>query len=352
MSLYAPVGTIQEDGGRTLLCYKWVITSFSAELNRTWNKVGDYIQSPAFLTKYPNVNEYISWNIRLHLKSPLHEGCYKFVVINSSKDDSRGAPRSRLSLLNSKNEKVLSLDKRAGESWLVKQDFLMGKENGILLDGNLTILCEVIVRPSAEEDLRYPSIEGSDALEYSRRIEVCDDLEKLLEDGMASDVTFIVDKQKFRLHKNILMVRSPVFRAMFAHDMQENAKNTVNIKDIKCEVFKEMLRFIYAGRVDGIGKIAGDLLAAADKYAIQGLTIMCEKFLCDNLSVRNVLEYLRLADLNNAEVLKTQAISFIMLNPGDFADNPEFEAFSNSYPELAFDILRSEMRKKAKTECK
>lgn len=59
--------------------------------------------------------------------------------------------------------------------------------------------------------------------------------------------------------------RSPVFAAMFEHEMEERKQNRVAITDVDHEVLKEMLRFIYTGKAPNLEKMADDLLAAADK---------------------------------------------------------------------------------------
>lgn len=62
--------------------------------------------------------------------------------------------------------------------------------------------------------------------------------------------------------------RSPVFAAMFEHEMEERKQNRVAITDVDHEVLKEMLRFIYTGKAPNLEKMADDLLAAADKVRI------------------------------------------------------------------------------------
>jgi BTB/POZ domain len=61
--------------------------------------------------------------------------------------------------------------------------------------------------------------------------------------------------------------RSPVFAAMFEHEMEERKQNRVAITDVDHEVLKEMLRFIYTGKAPNLDKMADDLLAAADKVS-------------------------------------------------------------------------------------
>ena len=102
-----------------------------------------------------------------------------------------------------------------------------------------------------------------------------------------------------------------MFAAMFEHEMEERKHNRVEISDVEPEVFREMLRFIYTGKASNLERMADDLLAAADKYALERLKVMCEEALCTNLSTENSAEVLILADLHSADQLKAQAIDFI-----------------------------------------
>lgn len=63
----------------------------------------------------------------------------------------------------------------------------------------------------------------------------------------------------------LFTARSPVFQAMFEHEMEERKHNRVDITDVDHEVLREMLRFIYTGKASNLEKMADDLLAAADK---------------------------------------------------------------------------------------
>ncbi|XP_020042350.1 speckle-type POZ protein-like isoform X4 [Castor canadensis] len=140
---------------------------------------------------------------------------------------------------------------------------------------------------------------------------LAEDLGNLWENTRFTDCSFFVRGQEFKAHKSVLAARSPVFNAMFEHEMEESKKNRVEINDLDPEVFKEMMRFVYTGKAPNLDKMADNLLAAADKYALERLKVMCEEALCSNLSVENVADTLVLADLHSAEQLKAQAIDFI-----------------------------------------
>lgn len=92
-----------------------------------------------------------------------------------------------------------------------------------------------------------------------------DDFGYLFESQKFSDVILCVIGKEFFAHKAILAARSPVFAAMFEHEMEEKKQNRVEITDMDPEVLKEMLKFIYTGKAPSIDKLDSDLLAAADK---------------------------------------------------------------------------------------
>ena len=92
------------------------------------------------------------------------------------------------------------------------------------------------------------------------------DLGKLLEEGLFSDIMLISGDHQFPVHKAILASRSPVFAGMFRHiEMEESKQGVVQIQDLEPEVLKEMLKFIYTGKVSQLETMADDLLSVADK---------------------------------------------------------------------------------------
>ncbi|XP_075916900.1 uncharacterized protein LOC116937546 isoform X1 [Petromyzon marinus] len=119
-------------------------------------------------------------------------------------------------------------------------------------------------------------------------------------------------------------------------------QNRVEINDVEPDVFKEMMRFVYTGRAPNLEKMADDLLAAADKYALERLKVMCENALCTNLSVENVAETLILADLHSAEQLKARAIDFIINSHAmDVMETAGWKSMVLSRPHLVADAFRA-----------
>ncbi|XP_022425347.1 speckle-type POZ protein-like isoform X5 [Phocoena sinus] len=230
-----------------------------------------------------------------------------------------------------------------GKDWgfkkFIRRDFLLDEANGLLPDDKLTLFCEHLQHclqkrrkhcTGLPKELPPPlpckwccrqvsvvqdsvNISGHTNTNTLKVPEcrLADDLGNLWENTRFTDCSFFVRGQEFKAHKSVLAARSPVFNAMFEHEMEESKKNRVEINDVDPEVFKEMMRFIYTGKAPNLDKMADNLLAAADKYALERLKVMCEEALCSNLSVENVADTLVLADLHSAEQLKAQAIDFI-----------------------------------------
>jgi len=107
-------------------------------------------------------------------------------------------------------------------------------------------------------------------------------------------------------------------------------------------VLQEMLRFIYTDKVENLEKIAGDLFqAAADKYALGRLMVMCEEVLC-TLVIENAAEIILIhADFHRTDQLKKQAIDFIKTHAKDVMDTVGFNSMVNSYPHLLVEVFRA-----------
>ena len=138
--------------------------------------------------------------------------------------------------------------------------------------------------------------------EYITDFNVCpgfSNLERFLEDQAMCDVTFLIDGQELRAHKIILAIRSPAFLAMFSHGFSEHKNNMARISDIRPEVFKALLRYIYNAEIHNMSEIASELLVAADKYLLEDLKLKCERFLIANITVEKANDLLQIAKKHN-----------------------------------------------------
>ncbi|XP_051173138.1 speckle-type POZ protein B-like [Leptopilina boulardi] len=151
-----------------------------------------------------------------------------------------------------------------------------------------------------------------------------------------SDVTFNIDNHNFPAHKIVLSSMSSVFEKMFSHQMKENITNIVVIEEIDGDVFKEMLRYIYMGKIENSKNVAYDLHELANKYDIPKLRLICQQYLENYLTVNNVISILQLADFHNSLNLKKKCIIFIQKH---FNEIGSMEAYKNLKHELLLELL-------------
>ncbi|KAF7104039.1 hypothetical protein CFC21_104967 [Triticum aestivum] len=147
-------------------------------------------------------------------------------------------------------------------------------------------------------------------------------LGELLQSKTGSDVTFLVSGESFLAHKNILAARSPVLMAEFFGSMRESSAQQVVIDDMEAEAFKAMLHFIYTDKVpefdweqEAAVTMAQHLLAAADRYGLGKLKVMCEDKLSGDLTIDTAGTTLALAEQHNCSDLKASCIEFILSSP-------------------------------------
>jgi speckle-type POZ protein len=167
---------------------------------------------------------------------------------------------------------------------------------------------------------------------------LADDFNDLLKSQMCNDVVITVDEVEFKVHKAILVARSPVFAAMFQHNSKKQQSSRVDVPDMEHDVFREMLQYIYTGKADNLDGMAAPLLAASDRYGLTHLKTSCEHFMIKQISVENAFEQLILADLHLASQLKETVIKFINRNTSAVVKTDGWKTLVASHPHLVREI--------------
>ncbi|XP_008442028.1 BTB/POZ and MATH domain-containing protein 4 isoform X2 [Cucumis melo] len=213
--------------------------------------------------------------------------------------------------------------KYRGSMWGYKRFFRRTSlETSVFLkDDCLKINCTVGVVVSGIDSSRLHSIHVPES-------DIGAHFGTLLENEEGSDITFNVSGEKFRAHKLVLAARSPVFENDFVNMMEED-NDEILITEMEPRVFKALLHFIYrdtlpeddefleasSSSVPSLpDSLPAKLLAAADKYDLPRLRLMCESVLCKDISVNSVSHILALADLYHAADLKSVCLKFTAEN--------------------------------------
>ncbi|KAL3678833.1 hypothetical protein R1sor_021789 [Riccia sorocarpa] len=174
----------------------------------------------------------------------------------------------------------------------------------------------------------------------------------LLDSGEGADVTFEVDGEIFQAHKLVLAARSPVFKAQLYGPLRDRNSGKIEIEDIEAPVFKAMLHFIYRDTLPDTHELTGSsssastlmaqhLLAAADRYGLDRLRLLCESKLCEEVSTDTVATTLALAEQHHASQLKAVCLKYAAANLAAVMQSDGFEYLKDSCPSLQSELLRT-----------
>lgn len=314
--------------------------------------VGDRFISSVFSTKHADTT--VKWRLWLYPKSNQENNQNYLSIYLEYIGEGSVTVQAAFNILNIEDQSIHKLMKRrrlfktgsnSGFSQFVKRDFILDKNNHALKNDTLRILCEIDFNSTSifgvSSSIENENVTEKEYKESNYRLQEFDDFEKLLESEAFSDITFVVEEKKIHAHKAILVSRSPVFQVMLQCYTKESQDNTLEISGMKYEVMKELLRFMYVGRVNDIDKQATELLKAADKYSVAGLKAMCETVLYKSLTIDNALEYLNLAAMCDAIMMKSRVIEFIASNLKDIVEKPEFELFGDLDSNIICEVVRA-----------
>jgi speckle-type POZ protein len=165
-------------------------------------------------------------------------------------------------------------------------------------------------------------------------------LDGLFNSMQFSDVILNIRGREFPAHKNILAARSEVFAAMFKHPMREQSTYQIKMEDIEPEVFQELLRFIYTGRVRTatMESMAAGLFIAADKYFLDELKMKCENYMIHHMSPDNCIVLLLHGDLQNPAKPLKEAAKFLRHFPHEVMATERWNKMKQENPAVLFDI--------------
>lgn len=235
--------------------------------------------------------------------------------------------------------------KWAGYNSFIQKRDLMDKTKKFLPNDQLTIVTEIIINDGFMNITGQRSLINQNLSNYYH----AENFMMLLENEMFSDVRLALGEYEFPAHKAILAASSPVFLAEFEKDYNKN-RSIIEMKDIiSPEVFKEVLQFLYTGKVENIEKLAKEILPVANDCQIKQLQVMCEDALYQTLNDDNAVDYFSLADKYNAKDLKSQAFNYITANAPNVVNTPGFKSMEASDPHPILKIFRALMENKYST---
>ncbi|KAK1686191.1 hypothetical protein QYE76_047039 [Lolium multiflorum] len=136
----------------------------------------------------------------------------------------------------------------------------------LLQDDCLVIECDLTV-------FKEPLIVDESAGLQMPPSNLSENLGNLLKTGEEADVTFEIEGEIFPVHKIVLAMRSPVFKAQLYGPMRDKTIQKITVEDMQPAVFSAFLHFIYTDLLPSMEDLDDDekkemvkhLLVAADR---------------------------------------------------------------------------------------
>ncbi|CAL1279665.1 unnamed protein product [Larinioides sclopetarius] len=155
-----------------------------------------------------------------------------------------------------------------------------------------------------------------------------------------TDIELVVGGRAIRAHKFVLQARSPVFRNMFEHELEETTAGTIQIDDVDYTALQALIWYLYTAAVLKLPyDDLCDLYEAADKYQVSSLQKQCSEILKSSLSSDTACRVLVLADMHNDSFLRQQAVDYILRNFAEVRATEDWELTMRSHQRVASDVL-------------
>ncbi|XP_045170168.2 kelch-like protein 40 isoform X2 [Mercenaria mercenaria] len=162
-----------------------------------------------------------------------------------------------------------------------------------------------------------------------------ENLNKLYENQVLTDVTLKVDNVRIDCHRNVLAAASPYFRAMFVNPVKERDEKVIEIYNIPSYVLGAVIGYIYTGSIQLTNENVQDFLMTATMLELTHLIENCANYMTHEVCMENCVEMLTFASHFACTKLKQYAKKFILDKFSDIiADENLFELEVDDFEEL------------------
>jgi hypothetical protein len=215
-------------------------------------------------------------------------------------------------------------------------------------------------------------------------------LQALLDDGRLSDVTFVVEGERFKAHRTILAARSEVLDCQLRGGMRDSEENEIIVEQCDPATFKALLLFLYTDSFEPIEELiretkaesefhetstqeAGggsssavvpsssssavvpissaassfaskrasvlqNVLAVAHKYQLERLRLWGEQQLCECINEERVCALLCQAHIYGATQLERVCLEFVKNRHATLVVTPQFGNLTSEWPEVMLKV--------------
>ena len=151
-------------------------------------------------------------------------------------------------------------------------------------------------KPSQAERLQQALVQDRDSLQFS-------------------DFSIFVDEKEFKCHRIVLATMSAYFRSMFSSGMKEATEGHVHLQDVSCQVFADVLQWMYEGECTLTNDNMLHVLSAADLLDAEGLMSDCKIFISQNICLDNCIAVYHASQLyDQNKIFSQRAKGFLLRN--------------------------------------
>lgn len=145
-----------------------------------------------------------------------------------------------------------------------------------------------------------------------------------------SDVTFLVEGKLFYAHKVLLVTASNRFKTLMTNKTEHDShgSKTVEISDMKYNIFKMLMQYLYYGGTESMEIPTTDileLLSAASLFQLDGLQRHCEILCAQTISMENSVNIYKYAKIHNAPELASFCEGFFLKHMSALLEQDSFK---------------------------
>ncbi|XP_050811227.1 ankyrin repeat and BTB/POZ domain-containing protein 2 isoform X2 [Gopherus flavomarginatus] len=144
-----------------------------------------------------------------------------------------------------------------------------------------------------------------------------------------SDVTFLVEGKLFYAHKVLLVTASNRFKTLMTNktELDSQGSKTVEISDMKYNIFKMLMQYLYYGGTESMEIPTTDileLLSAASLFQLDGLQRHCEILCAQTISMESSVNIYKYAKIHSAPELASFCKGFFLKHMNSLLEQDSF----------------------------
>lgn len=177
------------------------------------------------------------------------------------------------------------------------------------------------------------SLNGTETVEGQLSMHSCQTLNDLRISRQLTDALVKVENQSFPIHRAVLSVSSPYFRALFTNEAFNTNSREIVIPGVSADIMKIIIDYAYTGHVDVNQENVEMLLPAADQFHVMGIVKRCCDFLSKELCATNCIGIYKFARMYFCHSLERISFRYLMYN------FHEISTLSNEFLQLSTEEL-------------